>query len=162
MPRLPLQARLPLQESSRKLLRSYAVSVLHGGIVSWLLIAAVFFVMMFLEGDSEFFMFFVLASLVIWTVYCALVIVVFSYLPFAVVRLGRAYPAHAWSLTVSISMVSSVLSCAGTSWLLSLYEMGFVIMFAVLGCSAIAGMVSGHEFWKRAFPPMDDLSGVFR
>jgi hypothetical protein len=142
--------------------RAFVISVCYGGFVSWLLTAiGVVVLSIFVSKDSAP-LIFIPVTVFVWIVYCVMIILGFCFIPFLVLKAGRRFPSHSWSATVGLSTTFSVVICAATCYFLGLAEAGLVVLLGVLGCSAIAGAVSGHTFWKRIFPPMEDLSGIFQ
>lgn len=135
------------------------------GFVAWVILTIVL-VVLENRAFSPFgpWMTFVPVTVHFFILYCAMIVVVFSFLPVIALRLGRRRPEHARSITLAISMSSSLVIWLTVLTLLDFPWTGQMAVFSLASilCSILGGAIAGYRFWKLSFPPLDDPSGVFR
>ena len=144
---------------------AFAISVYYGGFFAWLLMFATIWIVAFADsGPASELPVLVVFSIIVWLAYCTIIVLVFFFIPFLVVTLGRRYPARSWPITLLTSMSSSVAIWLVFAWLMEMPLQGpdVVLTIASIVASLVGGAVAGHSFWKRIFPPLAAQSEIFR
>ncbi len=141
--------------------QGFIFGVYSGGFVAWAIMALIIVTMEGPRQSGPFIPF----TLVVWVVYCTVIIVVFFFLPVLALKLGRKYPGRSRQIVLAIATGSSM----AIWWFTLSYffavshsgREGFLANISIV-LSLVGGFVAGHIFWKQAFPPMADVSGIFR
>ena len=144
--------------------RGFILGVYLGGFVAWIILLLVIVATEIAEGGSVGSTPFIPMTVAFAILYCTAIIVVFFFLPMVALKLGRRNPARSWQICLSISILSSVVIWSMCLFLMDVPKRDLLgpVFVASAVCSIIGGAVAGCVFWKKSFPPLADLSGVFR
>lgn len=141
--------------------RGFIIGVYCGGFVAWSIMALIIVTREGPGPSAPFIPF----TLIVWIVYCTMIIVVFFFLPVLALKLGRKYPGWSRQIVLAIATLSSLAIwwCTLTYiFEVSLFGREWMLVKSSIVLSLVGGAVAGDIFWKHAFPSMEDVSRIFR
>jgi len=163
-PSQPESVSTVLRWQNARPVRGFILGVYLGGFVAWVIMCIVIISVELLKGGSSQWHIFIPATVALCVAYCAMIVIVFFFLPMITLRLGRRYPIWARPITLAISMLSSLIIWCTILLLLGIPPNDEVepVLVASIVCSLVGGAVAGHYFWKKSFPPLAELSAIFQ